>query len=96
MAALWLTATGFFGMAYFLSGRGVRVEESIILTLAFGTAAAVSAVIALAAGGKRRWALDAALPMANLMAAPIGTAGALNCLTPTMSGRLRTINYLPV
>jgi hypothetical protein len=96
MTAMWLTATGFFVLAYFLSGRSVRVEEAIIFAVAFGTAAAVAAVIALAVGGKRRWALDAALPMAILMAAPVGTAGVLTWLAPTMSASLRTINYFPV
>ncbi len=95
MAAIWLTATGFFGMAYFLSGRRVRVEEAIIFTVAFANAAAVSAVIALAVGAKRRWALEAALPMAILMATPVGVAGVLIWLAPTMSGSLKRLDYFP-
>jgi hypothetical protein len=93
MTAMWLTATGFFGMAYFLSGRSIRVEEAIIFAVAFGTAAAVSAVIALAIGAKRRWAIEAAVPIAILMAAPVGTAGALTWLAPTMSKNLQAAGY---
>jgi hypothetical protein len=93
MTAMWLTATGFFGIAYLLSGRSVRVEEAIIFTVAFGTATAASSVIALAVGGKRRWALDAAVPMAILMIASVGAAGGVFWLAPTMSGSLQTIHY---
>jgi hypothetical protein len=93
MTAMWLTATGFFGMAYFLSGRSIRVEEAIIFAVAFGTATAVSAVIALAIGAKRRWAIEAAVPIAILMAAPVGTAGALTWLAPTMSKNLQAAGY---
>jgi hypothetical protein len=95
MTAMWLTATGFFGMAYFLSGRSIRVEEGIIFTVTFGTAAAVSAVIALAIGAERRWAIEAALPIAILMAAPVGTAGALTWLAPTMGGNIQAAGYFP-
>jgi hypothetical protein len=96
ITAMWLTASVFFVLAYFLSGRSARVEEAIIFAVAFGTAAAVSAVIALAVGGKRRWALDAALPMAILMAAPVGTAGVLTWLAPAMSASIPTSNNNPV
>jgi hypothetical protein len=96
ITAMWLTASVFFVLAYFLSGRSARVEEAIIFAVAFGTAAAVSAVIALAVGGKRRWALDAALPMAILIAAAVSTAGVLTWLASTVSASPRTINYLPV
>ena len=94
MVAIWMTATGFFGLAYFLSGRRVRVEEAIVFTVAFAGAAAVSAVIALAIGAKRRWALEAALPMVILMAAPVGIAGALIWLAPTI-GSLNAVDYFP-
>jgi hypothetical protein len=93
MTAMWLTASGFFGMAYFLSARSVRVEEAIVFTVAFGTAAAVSAVVAMAVGAKRRWAMEAALPMAILIAVPIGTAEAIIWLAPTMNVKLRTASY---
>jgi hypothetical protein len=92
MVAMWITATGFFGVAYFLSGRRVRVEEAIVFTVAFAGSAAVSAVIALAIGAKRRWALEAALPMIVLMAAPVGIAGALTWLAPTI-GTLTRVDY---
>jgi hypothetical protein len=95
MTAMWLTASGFFVLAYFSSGRSASVEEAVIFAVAFGTAAAVSAVIALAVGGKRRWALDAALPMAILVAAPVGTAGVVIWLAPAVSASFRTINYFP-
>ena len=50
---LWLTATGFFGVAFFLSGgRRARVEEAITFAVAFAGAAAVSTVIVLAIGAK--------------------------------------------
>ena len=94
MVAMWMTATGFFGVAYFLSGRRVRVEEAIVFTVAFAGSAAVSAVIALAIGTKRRWALEAALPMIVLMAAPVGMAGALTWLAPTI-GNLKWVDYFP-
>ena len=95
MVAMWMTATGFFGVAYFLSGRRVRVEEAIVFTVAFAGSAAVSAVIALAIGTKRRWALEAALPMAILVATPVGIAGALSWLAPTLNGNLPRIDYFP-
>jgi hypothetical protein len=94
MVAIWMTATAFFGLAYFSSGRRVRVEEAIVFTVAFAGAAAVSAVIALAIGAKRRWALEAALPMVILMAAPVGIAGALTWLAPTI-GNLNAVDYFP-
>jgi hypothetical protein len=94
MVAIWMTATAFFGLAYFLSGRRVRVEEAIVFTIAFAGAAAVSAVIALAIGSKRRWALEAALPMVILIAAPVGIAGALTWLAPTI-GSLNAVDYFP-
>lgn len=93
MAAMWLTATGFFGMAYFLSGRRVRVDEAIIFTVAFANAAAVSAVIALAIGARRRWAVEATLPMAVLMVTPVGIAWALSWLAPTLSWNLQAVNF---
>ncbi len=95
MAAIWLTATGFFGMAYFLSGRRVRIEETVIFTVAFANAAAVSAVIALAIGARRRWALEAALPIAVLMVTPVGVAWALSWLAPTLSWNLPTMDFYP-
>jgi hypothetical protein len=94
VVAMWMTAAGFFGIAYFLSGRRVRVEEAIVFTVAFAGAAAVSAVIALAIGTKRRWALEAALPMVILMAAPVGMADALTLLAPRI-GNLKRIDYFP-
>ena len=95
MTAMWLTATAFFGMAYFLSGRRVRVEEAIIFTVAFANAAAFSAVIALAIGAKTRWALEAALPMAVLMVTPLGMVWALSRLARTLSWNLQTDNFFP-
>ena len=58
MVAIWLTATAFFGLAYFVSGRRVRLEEAIIFTVAFASAAAASAAIALLIGARRRWAVE--------------------------------------
>jgi hypothetical protein len=95
MATIWLTAIAFFGTAYFLSGRRVRVEEAVIFTVAFGNASAVSAVIAMTVGACRRWAVEAALPMAILVAAPVGIAGALSWLAPTLSGNLPRVDYFP-
>ena len=92
---MWLTTTIFFGTAYFLSGRRVSVEESIIFTVAFANAAAVSAVTALTVGAKRRWALEAALPMALSIATPVGLAWALPWLAPTLSWNLQTVNFPP-
>jgi hypothetical protein len=95
MAAMWLTATTFFGMAYFLSGKRVTVEEAIIFTAAFANAAAFSAVTALTVGAKIRWALEAALPMALLIATPVGLAWAVPWLAPTLSWNLQTANFFP-
>lgn len=95
MTAMWLTAAGFFGMAYFLSGRRVRVDEAIIFTVAFAGAAAVSAVIALAVGARGRWALEAAVPMVLLMATPIGIAWILSWLAPTLSWNVQALNFFP-
>jgi hypothetical protein len=79
MVAIWLTATGFFGAAYFVSGgRRVKVEDGVTFTVAFGVAAAVSAVIALAVGAKRRWAFEAAVPTAILLIMPVGIAWILS------------------
>jgi hypothetical protein len=79
--AIWLTATAFFGLAYFLSGRRVRLEEVIIFTVSFAIATASSAAIALLVGGKRRWAVEAAVPMATLVTVPVGLA-----IMPRLSG----------
>jgi hypothetical protein len=95
MVAIWLTATAFFGLAYFLSGRRVRVEDAIIFTVAFANASAVSGVIALAIGSRKRWALEAALPMMIVMATPVCAASALNWLAPTLSANLGGVDYLP-
>ena len=54
-----------------------------------------SSVIALVVGARKRWALEAALPMAILMAAPVGMAGALTWLAPTMGGSLRRLTISP-
>ena len=59
MVAIWMTATAFFGLAYFLSGRRVRVEEAIVFTVAFAGAAAVLLAIASPSA-----ASDAGLKMA--------------------------------
>jgi hypothetical protein len=95
MAAVWLTATAFFGLAYFLSGRRIRVEEAIIFTVAFAGAAAFSALIALAIGAKGRWALEAGVPMVLLMATPVGIAWVLSWLAPTWSWNFRTLDFFP-
>jgi hypothetical protein len=95
MAVIWLTATAFFGLAYFLSGRRVRVEDAIIFTVAFANASAVSGGIALAVGSRKRWALEAALPMMILITMPVCTASALNWLAPTLSANLGGVDYLP-
>jgi hypothetical protein len=95
MAGMWLTATAFFGMAYFVSGKRVRVEEAIFFTVAFANAATVSAVIALAIGAKRRWALEAALPMAALMFGPVAIAWAFSWLAPGTSWNLQTVDFFP-
>jgi hypothetical protein len=95
MVAIWMTATAFFGLAYFLSGRRVRVDEAIVFTMAFAGAAAVSAVIALAIGTKRRWALEAALPMATLMFSPVAIAWALSWLAPSTTWNLQRVDFFP-
>jgi hypothetical protein len=95
MLAIWLTATAFFGLAYFLSGRRVSLEEAIIFTVAFAIATAAAAAIALLVGGRRRWAIEAALPMASLVTVPVCLAGALIWLAPTLSGSLSTTEYFP-
>ena len=95
MVAMWLTATAFFGLAYFLTGRRVRIEEAIIFAVAFACAAAVSAAIALVVGAKRRWALEAALPMTILMTAPVGVAVALDELAAALSWKLPRVDYFP-
>ena len=46
-------------------------------------------------GARKRWAIEAALPMAILMAAPVCLAGALTWLAPTLSGSLPRIEYFP-
>jgi hypothetical protein len=95
VVAIWLTATAFFGLAYYLSGRRVRVEDAIIFTVAFANASAVSGVIALAIGARKRWALEAALPMMIFIATPVCTASVLNWLAPTLSANLGGVDYLP-
>lgn len=95
MVAIWLTATAFFGLAYFVSGRHVSLEEAIIFTVAFAIASAASAAIALFVGARRRWAIEAALPMVILVTAPVCVAGALAWLAPTLSGSLQSIEYFP-
>jgi hypothetical protein len=95
MLAIWLTATAFFGLAYFVSGRWVRLEEAVIFTVAFATGAAASAAIALFVGARRRWAIEAALPMAIVVAAPVCLAGALTWLAPTLTGSLPRIEQFP-
>jgi hypothetical protein len=95
MVGMWLTATAFFGMAYFVSGKRVRVEEAIVFTLAFANAATVSAVITLAIGAKRRWALEAALPMAALMFDSVAIAWAFSWLAPGTSWNLQTVDFFP-
>jgi hypothetical protein len=97
MVTIWLTATGFFGMAFFRSGgRRARVEEAVIFAVAFAGAAAVSAVITLAMGGKRHWAVVAALPMAIVLATPVGIASVLSGLAPAVGWKLRRLSYFPL
>jgi hypothetical protein len=95
MVAIWLAATTFFGLAYFVSGTRVRLDDAIIFAVAFAGAAAASAAIALLVGARRRWALEAALPMAILMTAPVSLAGAIVWLAPTLCGSLPTTEYFP-
>jgi hypothetical protein len=96
IVALWLTATGFFGTAYLLgAGRRPRLDDEIVFTASFAVASAVSAAIALAVGGRRRWAVEAALPMAILVAMPVAVAGVLSWLAPAMGWTLMRISGFP-
>jgi hypothetical protein len=84
IVSIWLIAVGFFGTAYIVAGkRQTRSFEILDFTAAFAVEAAISAVIALILGGKKRWAVEATLSMLILMLTPIGGAYALFWLAPT-------------
>jgi hypothetical protein len=92
--ALWLTAVGFFGIAYFLSGRRPpRDFEIMAFTIAFAIAAALSAGIVLFLGDKKRWALEAALFLFILIAIPAGVAYMLLWLAPSRGQSLLGMSY---
>ncbi len=96
MVALWLIATGFFVIAYaFSGGRRPRLDEEITFTAAFAVTSAVSALTALAVGGRKRWAIEAALPMAILLAMPVGIAGLLSWLAPMMGWPTIRVSFFP-
>jgi hypothetical protein len=96
IVALWLIAIGFFGTAYQLAaGRRPRLDDEVTFTAAFAVASAVSAAIALAVGGRRRWAIEAAIPMAILLAMPVAVACVLSWLAPVMGWPLMTVSGFP-
>ena len=84
IVSIWLIAVGFFGTAYIV-GTGKRLPSSrevSVFISAFAVSATIAAVMALFLGGKKRWAVEAALSIAVLIAAPIGAAYAALWLTP--------------
>jgi hypothetical protein len=96
IVALWLIAIGFFGTAYQLAaGRRPRLDDEITFTAAFAVASAVSAAVALAVGGRRRWAIEAAIPMAILLAMPVVAACVLSWLAPAMGWTLVRVSGFP-
>jgi hypothetical protein len=96
IVALWLITIGFFATAYQLAaGRRPRLDDEITFTAAFAVASAVSAAIALAVGGRRRWAFEAAIPMAILLAMPVAVAGALSWLAPAMGWTMMSVSGFP-
>ncbi len=84
MVSIWLIALGFFATAYIGTGRRqYRTFEILDFTGAFAIAAATSAVLALILGGKKRWAIEAALPILILIVTPISGAYVLFWMVPT-------------
>lgn len=93
---IWLIATGFFGFVYQTTGgRRPRLDEEIAFIVAFAIASAVSTLAALAIGGKRRWALDAFVPMLILIGGPIAVAAVLPWLASQLGWTLPRIVYFP-
>jgi hypothetical protein len=94
MVAVWLTATGFFGIAYYLSGgKRSRVEDAFTFTAALAVAAAMSAVITLVVQCKIRWATEAAVPITITLAVPVFVAWAASHLMPVV-GWAPKVSYL--
>lgn len=85
----WLIAVGFFGIAYLMGGkRRPSTFEILDFTGAFAVASALAAVIALVVVGRRRWAVEVALPILILITAPIVASYVLLWLVPTLSQNL--------
>jgi hypothetical protein len=96
MVAVWSMATGFFGIAYYQSGgKRSRVEDACTFTAAFAVAAAMSAVVTLVVQCKRRWAMEAAVPMTITLAAPVIVAWSVSLLMPVVGRAPRRVSYLP-
>lgn len=90
IVSVWLIAVAFFGTAYIVAVKRRTSSfmsptiEVLDFTGAFAVAAALSAVIALILGGRKRWAVEATLSMPVPIVAPIGGAYALFWLAPTL------------
>ncbi len=84
IVSIWLITVGFFGTAYIVGTgrRPLRSMEVPVFISAFAVSAIIAAVMALFLGGKKRWAVEAALSIAVLIATPIGAAYAMLWLTP--------------
>src|SRR5208337_1555955 len=94
IVSIWLIAVGFFATAYIV-GTGRRMPKSLEVPdfiSAFAVSAVISAVVALFLGGKKRWALEAALPVVILIVTPIGGAFALFWLAPAFGQYLLGMN----
>jgi len=100
IVSIWLIAVAFFGTAYIVAVKRRTSSfmsptiEVLDFTGAFAVAAALSAVIALIFGGRKRWAVEATLSIPILIVAPIGGAYALFWLAPTLGRYLLGMSVL--
>ena len=86
IAAAWVMAVG-IGVGGFSAGSRPWFGEVVAFAFEFAIASAVAAVVALAVGGRRRWATETALAIAACLVLAAVVAGSLLWLAPWTTWR---------
>jgi hypothetical protein len=86
IATAWVMAVG-IGVAGFSAGTPPWLGEVVAFSFEFAIASAVGAVVALAVGGRRRWAMEAMLAIAACLILVGVVAGMLLWLAPWTTWR---------